>query len=249
MSFIAERYVACSPRSRPALAQEVDAAGRRARRIARRRTGRSTTSRRRVAHRDARGPRPAHRVDARANGTIAPATKAAGVLFQWPVALIPGAPDAVPNVIAQLRRPEPGRSRARCATGTAARAATTSRAATTTAASTSSRVPVRLAQDGSRRDDRRRGCAGHDHPPRRRRVRPQLRDARYAADQHAGQRDLRAARRRLGRVVPAPQVRVAHAEARRRDGRGGRALASVGSSGFSSGPHLHFEVYACERRR
>jgi murein DD-endopeptidase MepM/ murein hydrolase activator NlpD len=34
-----------------------------------------------------------------ANGAIAPATKAAGQLFQWPVRLIPGAPDRVPNIL------------------------------------------------------------------------------------------------------------------------------------------------------
>ena len=34
-----------------------------------------------------------------ANGAIAPATKAAGQLFQWPARLIPGAPDRVPNIL------------------------------------------------------------------------------------------------------------------------------------------------------
>jgi len=34
-----------------------------------------------------------------ANGAIAPAAKAAGQLFQWPVRLIPGAPDRVPDVL------------------------------------------------------------------------------------------------------------------------------------------------------
>ena len=63
------------------------------------RRGRSTTFRDAWRDRDAQGTRP--RVAAMlANGTVAPAAKAAGVLFQWPVALIPGAPDAVPNVVA-----------------------------------------------------------------------------------------------------------------------------------------------------
>ena len=35
-----------------------------------------------------------------ANGAVAPATKAAGTLLQWPVRLIPGAPDRVPHTIA-----------------------------------------------------------------------------------------------------------------------------------------------------
>jgi murein DD-endopeptidase MepM/ murein hydrolase activator NlpD len=37
-----------------------------------------------------------------ADGTIAPRTKAAGTLFRWPVALIPGAPDFVPHTIANF---------------------------------------------------------------------------------------------------------------------------------------------------
>ena len=178
-----------------------------------------------------------------ANGAIAPRSKAAGALFQWPVALIPGAPDYVPNTIAnfvdqnlafpnQLRDWNCGTRTYDLASGYNHRGIDIMSFPFPWTKMDRDETIVLAAAPGTiiRKDDGNfdRNCGNLSSVPTS--AQPNAIYIRHADGSIAWYLHLKS-----GSLTP---KLVGETVAT------GERIASVGSSGFSTGPHLHFEVYA-----
>ena len=178
-----------------------------------------------------------------AQGRIAPANKAAGVLFGWPVQLIPGASDAVPNVIANYVDHDlayPGQVRDwSCGTRTYDLAGGYNHRGTDFSAfpfgwlkMDRDEMIVVAAAPGTiiRKDDGAydRNCGPLGSLPTNTPVNAIY--VRHADGSIGWYLHLKA-----GSLTPKAAGETVVA---------GERIASVGSSGASSSPHLHFEVYS-----
>jgi murein DD-endopeptidase MepM/ murein hydrolase activator NlpD len=178
-----------------------------------------------------------------AEGRIAAAQKAAGVLFAWPVRLVPGAPDAVPNVIAnyvdqnaafpgQVRDWNCGVRSYDLATGYNHHGTDFSAFPFAWLKMDRDEMVVTAAAAGTiiRKDD---GAFDQNCGPLA--SLPPTAQANAIYVRHADGSIAWYLHLKSGSLTPKLVGETVSA---------GERLASVGSSGFSSGPHLHFEVYS-----